>query len=217
MRPRDQGCRQLAGRDDWEDVNVRKVRKVVGAGVFGVLALISAAAAVEVWRVGIPETTIDDPGTLARELGSTAFPGRGPEMKLRLARRIEREFVRGADWQPTLAQMRASEWKRFNANYNDLTWLWLNEKVHRFSRLRREGERRRYLEQQMARVRTWPLPRRKPRSERSNFDPREQIDAIGLRVVGRIKELPPEEQVRFAQFSQALAMHFATRMQPTPD
>ncbi|MGE0537514.1 MAG: hypothetical protein AB7O68_21270 [Pirellulales bacterium] len=196
---------------------MRRFRKTVGAGVFGVLSLISGAAAVEVWRMGIPEIAIDDPAALAHELASPAFAGRGREMKLRLARRIEREFVRGADWQPALAEMKPDEWKRFTDNYNDLTWLWMNEKVQRFARLRREPEKRRYLEQQMARVRTWPLPRRKPRRDRSNFNPGEQIEAIGLRIVGRIKDLPPEEQARYAQFSHALMMHFATRMQPTPD
>ncbi|MBX9789925.1 MAG: hypothetical protein K2Y37_13490 [Pirellulales bacterium] len=197
---------------------MRKLRKLVGASVFGVLALISAAAAVEVWRVGIPQTTIDDPSILARELESIAYPGRGPEMKMRLARRIEREFVRGTDWQPALSQLSDEEWKRFNENYKDLTWLWLNDKVWRFSRLRRDGEKRRYLEQQMARVRTWPLPRRKPRKEPvANFDIGDQLRGIMMHVTVRLQALTPQERERFEQFARALGMHFATRMQAPPD
>lgn len=197
---------------------MRKVRRVIGAAAFGVLALISAAAAIEVWRIGIPETTVDDPMVLVSELASVAYPGRGPEMKVRLARRIELEFVRGADWQPALSQLSDEEWKRFTANYNDLTWIWINEKVHRFSRLRRDGEKRRYLEQQMARVRTWPLPRRKPRTEgRSTFDIQDQLQGIMLRVAGPLQSLSPEERVRFRQFGEALGMHFASRMQAAPD
>jgi len=197
---------------------VRKVRRVIGAATFGVLALISAAAAIAVWRIGIPETTVDDPAVLVSELASVAYPGRGPEMKERLARRIELEFVRGADWQPAISQLSDEEWKRFNANFNDLTWIWINQKVYRFSRLRRDGEKRRYLEQQMARVRTWPLPRRKPRREgRSTFDIQDQLVGIMGRIGGPLRSLPPEERARFEEFGKALGMHFASRMQAAPD
>ena len=197
---------------------MRKVRRVIGAVTFGLLALVSAAAAVEVWRIGIPETTVDDPAILVRELASEAYPDREFEMKERLARRIELEFVRGADWQPAISQLSDEDWKRFSANYNDLTWIWINQKVHRYSRLRRDGEKRRYLEQQMARVRTWPLPRRKPRSEeRSGFDIQNQLKGIMKRVKVPLQSLPMEEHVKYAKFGEALGMHFASRMQAAPD
>ena len=197
---------------------MRKVRRVIGAVTFGLLALVSAAAAVEVWRIGIPETTVDDPAILVRELASEAYLDREFEMKERLARRIELEFVRGADWQPAISQLSDEEWKRFDANFSDLTWIWINQKVHRYSRLRRDGEKRRYLEQQMARVRTWPLPRRKPRRDgRSAFDIQDQLIGIMGRIGGPLRSLPPEERARFEEFGKALGMHFASRMQAAPD
>lgn len=197
---------------------MRKVRRTIGAVAFGLLVLVSAAAAVEVWRIGIPETTVDDPALLVRELASESYPDREFELKERLARRIEIEFVRGADWQPAISQLSDAEWKRFDANFSDLTWIWINQKVYRFSRLKRDAEKRRYLEQQIARVRTWPLPRRKPRSEeRSNLNIEQQLSGIMKRVTVPLLSLPAEEREKYTQFAKALGMHFASRMQASPD
>lgn len=181
---------------------MRFIRRVLTILIFWSLVGVSLAAAVQVWWLGLPSNDIH---WAVRRIGDPRFGDSLDEEKLDLARRLEREFSRGVEIRPAVEKLSPADRERFEANFGQLTELWLFDKVDTFYSFNDDRDRGRFLDRQVTRVKTWPIFTAAI-AESSSQEDKARLERLANYLLNRAQELPPKERQRLQRFLFELAL-----------
>jgi hypothetical protein len=179
----------------------RRLRDLITHIVFCLLAVISAAAAIQVCRTGVTADTRSNRWVVVK-LCSPTFAAQPREAKLSLARDLEREFNRGVDIRDQVAQLEGEDWRRFEANFGELMEIWFLDKVDRYEAMREERLKRRYLESQIGRIKSWPVFERG--ASETEAQDKDRLERLISYLDARFRSMPRRQQERIRRFAFAV-------------
>ncbi len=191
---------------------MRLLGKIFTLVIFWSLIGVTLAATVQVWWQGLPQ---DDIYWAVRKISDPEFPEKPTDEKLRLARRLEREFSHGVTIDSAVDLLDEPARQRFDANFEDLTEIWLSEKINTFFSFKDEKARSRYLDKQVTRVKTWPVFARLT-SAQSNDQELANLNRLTTHVMNHSKKLPLDERKRVQRFFLELALRSSNMQQLFP-
>ncbi|MDZ4783677.1 MAG: hypothetical protein SGJ19_25800 [Planctomycetia bacterium] len=114
--------------------------------LFFVLAGISAAAAVQAVRTGLPVAVVDHHDEFVRTLTLGPVVDLPAEYQNQMLRQLERELRRGVDWEADYKQMQRKQKRILVENLVSLAERWLDEKMTEYAELPDPYQREHYLE-----------------------------------------------------------------------
>jgi hypothetical protein len=180
---------------------VIRMRNTLTQAIFGALVLISAGAAIEVWRDGIPTESRTNYWAV-RRISDLAFADEPYDSKLRLAKKLEKEFNRGVDLQGQVNGLDDETWARFEKNFGELVEIWFLDKVDEYDRLHRNEDKTRYLERQVGRIKSWPVFDRSLQGQSSQE--RDRLERLTQYLIGRYRNMTKNDQQRVHRFLMAV-------------
>jgi len=122
------------------------------------LTSITAAAVVEVLRIGLPERPFRTSGDVLRWLAENDFAKADPALQRRLARRMEEDFNRDIDWAKLVDSLDDEQRQRFVENFSELMRIWFLAKVDAYFALSDENQQRQFLRDEMTNIFNWKIP-----------------------------------------------------------
>lgn len=179
---------------------VRRAKFGISYLVFGMLAIISLAATVAVWREGVPANSRTNHWAV-RKIIAPGFAQESAQAKLALARDLEREFNRGVDIHDQVAQLDAQSWKRFQQNFGEMMEIWFLAKVDHYESIKDEERKQRFLEMQIGRIKSWPVFERDATPSSQDKDRLERLTEF---MLTRYRKLPSSQQQRIQRFLVAI-------------
>lgn len=134
-----------------------RIRSVITILVLIALTSISAAAMVEVFRIGLPERPFRNPGEIIGWMTTHNFATAEPTVQRLLIYRVESDFNRDVDWGPLIDQLNEKQLQRFAENFSELMRVWFLGKVDGYFAVPDE-QRNQYLNDEMATIFNWKVP-----------------------------------------------------------
>lgn len=182
---------------------MKLLRRVLTIAAFWSLMGVSLAATVQVWRQGLP---LEDSHWSVRRVSEDDFAKLSNDQKLRFAWRLEREFSRGVVIEDAVRSLDPDAQERFEQNFDELTELWLFEKVNTYFAIEDDQARGRYLDRQVTRVKTWPIFAAMVASGSASDEDKARLERLTSYILSRSQELSLEERQRLQRFLFELAV-----------
>ncbi|MBX7072625.1 MAG: hypothetical protein K1X71_05715 [Pirellulales bacterium] len=182
-----------------------RLRKLITLTVFWACVGISLAAGYQLWRQGIPTGQADNHWAVDR-IAAADFPSLSMDEKLRLARRLERDFSRGVDLREQVARLSDAQNEQFEDHFLELTEIWFLNKVDTYDAFSDDWRRRRFLEEQMTRIKSWPTFDRHHAGDESERG-EDALQRLVAHVFSRMRSMPVGQRQRIQRFVTAVVMH----------
>lgn len=132
-----------------------RFREVLTLAALAVLTSISAASAVYVVRHGLREPQLGADSDLLTLISTTDLKQEPVDMRLRVVRRLEPEFLRGVAWRNRIEALDDESWQRTQANFQELTRLWLIEKAESYHSLPEGDPQEEYFRGEAKNMMSW--------------------------------------------------------------
>ncbi|MBX3414333.1 MAG: hypothetical protein KF708_16720 [Pirellulales bacterium] len=120
---------------------ISRLREVLTLAALAVLTSISVASAVYVARHGLHEPQLDANSDLFTLVSTASLLSEPVEKRMRVVRRLEAEFARGVAWRNRIESLDDEAWEQTQANFAELTRLWLLEKARNYHEIPQGGQR----------------------------------------------------------------------------
>lgn len=188
-----------------------RIRSVITILVLIALTSISAAAMVEVLRIGLPVRPFRTPGEIIQWMTANDFATADPVEQRRLIRRMEGDFNRDVDWAPLIEQLDEQQLEKFAENFSELMRVWFLGKVDAYFAQPKE-QRNRYLNDEMTNIFNWKVPYQDVLTVKNPEDPEANRNRQKLGAFFRWEDQfaqwqqrsTPEEQEKMTQFITAI-------------
>lgn len=132
-----------------------RIREVLTFAALVVLTAISVASAVHVVRSGLHEPRLAADSDLFTLISTTDLTEEPVDMRLRVVRRLEPEFLRGVAWSNRIEALDDEQWQRMQKNFIELTRLWLVERAESYHALPEGEAREHYFESEAKNLIAW--------------------------------------------------------------
>ena len=132
-----------------------RLREVITLTALVVLTTISVASAVYVARHGLHEPQLGADSDLLTLVSTTDLLKEPVDMRLRVVRRLEPKFLGGVAWRNRIESLDDESWARTQANFKELTRLWLIEKAESYHALPEGDPQEEYFRSQAKNMMSW--------------------------------------------------------------
>jgi len=169
-----------------------RLREVLTLAALAALTAISVASAMHVVRTGLHEPRLAPDSDLFTLITTTDLLAEPVDMRLRVVRRLEPEFLRGVAWRNRIEALDDEQWELMQDNFTELTRLWLIEKAESYHQRSAGEEQDRYFEAEAKKLTSWGAAslNRSDRSLRKNErGGRRLIRVPELMATGTVGEL----------------------------
>lgn len=170
------------------------------------LLAVSASAAVQVASKGLPDEKELEQSELRQWLLARDVTNVSPSKRRELARQLEADFRRGANWPVEVEMLYEDRFKRFEKNFKQLMRAWLLDKVDTWYATR-AGSRNAYVDEQIDNILHWRVFFIDEQRGRRSWQLQEVLSQRGNREMREFwfAYFTPEEQQRIRPFLMAVA------------
>jgi hypothetical protein len=131
-----------------------RLREVLTLAALAALTAISVASAMHVVRNGLHEPRLGE-SDLFTLITTTDLLAEPVDIRLRVVRRLEPEFVSGVAWSNRIEALDDEQWELMQDNFTELTRLWLIEKAESYQDRSPGEEQDRFFEAEAKKLTTW--------------------------------------------------------------